>query len=44
LAPLGVWLCRWAVRGERLPAARRFDSLVLSAPFWVVATALLLHR
>lgn len=44
LAPLGVWLCQSAVRGERLPAARRFDSLFLSAPFWVATSALLLHR
>lgn len=44
LAPVGVWLLDRAVAGERLPAARRFDSLALSGPFWVVAAALLLHR
>jgi hypothetical protein len=44
LAPAGVWLCQRAAGGERLPAARRFDSLALTAPFWVLAAALLLHR
>jgi CDP-diglyceride synthetase len=44
LAPAGVWLCQRATGGERLPAARRFDSLALTAPFWVLAAALLLHR
>jgi hypothetical protein len=44
LAAVGVWLGQRAFHGERLPAARRFDSLVLSAPFWVIVSALLLHR
>lgn len=44
LAPVGVWLCDSAMRGEHLPATRRLDSLVLTAPFWALASALLLHR
>jgi hypothetical protein len=44
LAPIGVWLGQVAFPGERLPAVRRLDSLSMSAPFWVLAVALLLHR
>jgi hypothetical protein len=44
LAPVGVWMGQFASGGVRLPAARRLDSFFVSAPFWVVLTALLLHR
>lgn len=43
-APLGVRLCQLPAGGSRLPALRRLDSLSLTAPVWVVAAALLLHR
>ncbi len=43
-APLGVRLCEWPARGERLPAVRRLDSLSLVAPLWVAVVALVLHR
>lgn len=41
-APVGVRLGQMV--GERLPAVRRMDSLLVAAPVWVVASALLLHR
>jgi hypothetical protein len=44
LAPVGVALLSLAVGGIRLPALRRLDSLVLSAPAWVIAVAVVLHR
>jgi len=44
LAALGVRLGGSVSGGERLPALRRLDSWSLAAPFWVLATALLLHR
>jgi hypothetical protein len=40
LAPAGVSLCRRIAPG-RVPALRRLDSLVLLAPAWVAAVALL---
>lgn len=43
-APIGVRLCQWPARAERLPAVRRLDSLALVAPLWVVVVALGLHR
>lgn len=42
-APLGVRLAQTAGK-ERLPALRRIDSLLVTAPVWVLTTALLLHR
>lgn len=42
-APLGVRLAQTAGK-ERLPALRRIDSLLVTAPLWVLTTALLLHR
>jgi hypothetical protein len=44
LAPAGVALLSMVVRGARLPALRRLDSLALSGPGWVIAVALVLHR
>lgn len=44
LAPAGVKLCERAVGGAVLPALRRLDSLVLAAPAWVVALAVVAHR
>jgi hypothetical protein len=42
--PLGVLLASTLIGGDRLPALRRLDSLVLAGPVWVATTALVLHR
>lgn len=44
LAPAGVTLTWRLAGGARLPALRRLDSLVLAAPVWVLAVAVVLHR
>lgn len=44
LCPLGVLLGSTLIGGDRLPALRRLDSLVLAGPVWVATTSLVLHR
>lgn len=41
--PMGVRLGQLLGK-ERLPAVRRMDSLLVTAPLWVLSAALLLHR
>lgn len=44
LAPAGVWLAGALTGPGRLPAVRRLDSLILTAPVWALAVAVQLHR
>lgn len=43
-AAAGIAVADRAVRGTRLPAWRRLDSLFVAGPVWVVVVAAVLHR
>jgi hypothetical protein len=44
LAPGGIRLGTWLAGPVRSPALRRLDSLLLSAPAWVIAVAFVIHQ